>query len=128
MKKSLISLSVIFAALTALSVQSAQAATGCEAKKQDIQQELKMAREHNNASQIAGLEKALREANEHCTDSGLLKARQDKVAEKQSKVQEREQDLREAQATGRHDKIEKQQRKLDDAREELKEAQDALSQ
>ena len=125
MKKSLISLSIIFAAFTTF---TASAAPGCAAKKQDIQQELSMARQHGNPAQIAGLEKALREASEHCTDAGLLQARQEKVAEKQLKVQEREQALREAQAKGRSDKIEKQQRKLADAREELQEAQQALSQ
>jgi len=128
MKNTLISLSILFSALTVTSVQAANPATGCAAKKQDIQQELAMAREHGNAARIAGLEKALRETSENCTDSGLLKARQDKIAEKQLKVQEREQDLHEAQAKGRSDKIEKQQRKLDEAREELKEAQDALTQ
>lgn len=128
MKKSLISRSVILAALFALPLSTVQAATGCAAKQQDLQHELSIAREHGNTPQIAGLEKALREVTEHCTDEGLLKARQEKVAEKQAKVQEREQDLREAQATGRSDKIDKQQRKLEDAREELKTAQDALSQ
>ncbi|KNC14091.1 hypothetical protein AC790_07765 [Pantoea sp. RIT-PI-b] len=128
MKNTLISLSILFSALTVTSVQAANPATGCEAKKQDIQQELAMAREHGNAARIAGVERALRENDAHCTDSGLLKARQDKVAEKQLKVQEREQDLREAQAKGRSDKIDKQQRKLNDARAELKEAQEALTQ
>ncbi|WP_336778478.1 DUF1090 domain-containing protein [Pantoea sp. USHLN256] len=128
MKNTLISLPILFSALTVTSVQAANPATGCEAKKQDIQQELAMAREHGNAARIAGLEKALHENDAHCTDSGLLKASQDKVAEKQLKVQEREQDLREAQAKGRSDKIDKQQRKLNDARAELKEAQEALTQ
>lgn len=125
MKKSQICLSIIFAAFTSF---TAAAATGCKAKKQDIQQELSMARQHRNSERIAGLEKALREANEHCTDAGLQQARQEKMAEKQQKVQKREQDLHEAQASGRSDKIEKQQRKLADARAELQEAQNALTQ
>lgn len=128
MKNTLISLSILFSAFTVTSVNAAAPATGCEAKKQDIQQELAMAREHGNAARIAGLEKALRETTEHCTEGGLLKERQEKVSEKQLKVQEREQDLQKAQANGRSDKIEKQQRKLAEAREELKEAQDALTQ
>lgn len=128
MKNTLIFLSILFSVLTVTSVQAANPVSGCAAKKQDIQQELAMAREHGNPARIAGLEKALREASEHCTDSGLLKARQEKVVEKQLKVQEREQDLQEAQAKGRSDKIAKQQRKLAGAREELKQAQDALTQ
>ncbi|ALV93583.1 MULTISPECIES: DUF1090 domain-containing protein [Pantoea] len=127
MKKVLISLSVLVTSLTVMSAQAANDTTGCEAKKQEIQQELSMAREQGNKARIAGLEKALRENSEHCTDSGLLKARQEKVAEKQQKVQEREQSLREAQADGRHEKIEKQQRKLDDARDELNRAKAMLA-
>ncbi|MDI9220562.1 DUF1090 domain-containing protein [Pantoea sp. EA-12] len=128
MKTVLISLSVLLTSLVVMPAQAVNAATGCEAKKQEIQQELSLAREQGNKARIAGLEKALRENSDHCTDSSLLKARQEKVAEKQQKVREREQSLREAQAEGRHDKIEKQQRKLDDARDELNSAKAALAQ
>lgn len=124
MKKQLISLSVV---LCCMAAGTAYAATGCEAKKQDIQQEIAYAREHGNTARLSGLEKALREANEHCTESGLLTERQEKVAEKQRKVEEREQDLRGVEVDGRIKKIEKQKRKLAEAREELEEAKADLN-
>jgi len=124
MKKTAIALITLAAALSAT---AAQAAGGCLQKQQSIQQELEMARESGNKARINGLEKALRENQQHCTDAGLLQERQEKVAEKQQKVAEREADLQKAQASGRRDKIEKQQHKLTEAREELADAQAELS-
>ncbi|EAY8202981.1 DUF1090 domain-containing protein, partial [Salmonella enterica] len=46
---------------------------GCTAKKQEVENQIAYAREHNNIYQIAGLQKALREIDEHCIDPLLLK-------------------------------------------------------
>lgn len=127
MKQSLMKASFCIFALSLFSTQASAALTGCAGKKQEIEQQLKYAQQHGNTHRIAGLEKALREVNENCTDSGLLKERQEKVAEKKEEVMEREQELREAKADGRPDKIEKRMKKLDEARDELKEAEAALS-
>ncbi|EIY5101838.1 DUF1090 domain-containing protein [Klebsiella sp. JB_Kp018] len=104
------------------------AATGCEAKRQDIEQQIRYARSNGNDHRIAGLEKALSEVNAHCTDSGLRAEREADVREKTRKVTEREQELAEARADGRADKIRKKERKLDEARAELEEARAALTQ
>lgn len=107
---------------------AAAALTGCAAKKQEIQTQLDYAKSHNNQNQIHGLEKALTEVQDHCTDESLLKERTAKVNEKKEKVNERLAELQEAKEIGRLDKISKKQKKLEDAQEELKEAQRALSQ
>ncbi|HBZ8092993.1 DUF1090 domain-containing protein [Klebsiella variicola] len=104
------------------------AATGCEAKRQDIEQQIRYALSNGNDHRIAGLEKALSEVNAHCTDSGLRAEREADVREKTRKVTEREQELAEARADGRADKIRKKERKLDEARAELEEARAALTQ
>lgn len=104
------------------------AATGCEAKRQDIEQQIRYARSNGNDHRIAGLEKALSEVNAHCTDSGLRAEREADVREKTREVTEREQELAEARADGRADKIRKKERKLDEARAELEEARAALTQ
>lgn len=104
------------------------AATGCEAKRQYIEQQIRYARSNGNDHRIAGLEKALSEVNAHCTDSGLRAEREADVREKTRKVTEREQELAEARADGRADKIRKKERKLDEARAELEEARAALTQ
>ncbi|WP_034913180.1 MULTISPECIES: DUF1090 domain-containing protein [Erwinia] len=114
-------------AFTFIALPASAAPTGCAAKKQDIEQQIDYAKQHGNTQRLAGLQKALAEVNDHCTDSGLLTQRQARVAEKQSKVAERERELMAAQNSGSQKKIAKKQEKLDEARDELKEAQDALN-
>ncbi|EEM1821205.1 DUF1090 family protein, partial [Salmonella enterica subsp. enterica] len=63
------------------SVQSyAAVPVGCAAKKQEVENQITYARVHSNIHQISGLQKALREIEEHCTDPQLLKQRQLKIA------------------------------------------------
>lgn len=129
MKKTVLILSFCLLPATFTVAQAASDLTGCAAKKQEIETQLSYARQHNNTHQTAGLEKALSEVDAHCTDSGLLQQRQQKVAEKKQKVQERQQELATAQAEGRSaSKIEKRQQKLAEARQELQEAEQALQQ
>ncbi|HCR1910612.1 TPA: DUF1090 domain-containing protein [Enterobacter kobei] len=109
-------------------VAATPVASGCEAKRQDIEQQIRYARSNGNDHRIAGLEKALSEVNAHCTDSGLRAEREADVREKTRKVEEREQELAEARSDGRADKIRKKERKLDEARAELAEARAALTQ
>lgn len=106
----------------------ASAATGCQAKKQEIEQQIQWAQQQGNTHRVAGLQQALSEVNDHCTDSGLEKQRHERVNEKTRKVREREEDLAEAQAKGDRQKIARQQRKLEEAREELRESQAQLTQ
>lgn len=99
---------------------------GCAAKEANIQQQLDYAKAHNNSGRITGLEKALSEVRAHCTDTSLQAQREDTVRQKEEKVAERQQELKEAQASGRSDKIEKKERKLQEAQDELAEAKAAL--
>ena len=127
MKQTFLAIMICALPFTFSFAHAASDLTGCAAKKHEIEQQIEFARKHNALSRISGLEKALNEVTEHCTDSDLLQQRQAKVAEKQMKVREREQELAQAQASGRPGKIEKRQQKLDDARQELAEAEQALS-
>lgn len=110
-----------------LSIQSyAAAPVGCAAKKQEVENQITYAREHNNTHQIAGLQKALREIEEHCTDPELLRQRQLKITEKENKVTERQAELDKSKETGDPKKMVQKQKKLDHAREELQDAQNML--
>lgn len=95
----------------------------CATKQNEIQKQIDEARAHNNQNRVDGLEKALRENKEHCTEAGLQAEKQKKIEEKREKVAEREQELKEAQAKGDHDKVIKKQHKLDEAKSGLKEAE-----
>ncbi|EAQ0677711.1 DUF1090 domain-containing protein, partial [Salmonella enterica] len=108
MKYIKITLSQIFMLL--LSIQShAAAPVGCAAKKQEVENQISYAQEHNNTHQIAGLQKALREIEEHCTDPQLLKQRQLKLSEKRKKVTERQAELERARETGNPKKMAQKQ-------------------
>jgi Protein of unknown function (DUF1090) len=63
--------------------------TGCAAKKQGIINQIEQAKTRGNMEQQAGLETALREVNEHCTDAGLKKERENKVLEAKHEVSQR---------------------------------------
>ena len=68
-----------FAASPLMAAEQPPALTGCAAKRQAISEQIEQARAHGNANQQAGLEKALAEVTEHCTDSALRKEREQKV-------------------------------------------------
>lgn len=69
-----------------LPIQSHAASIGCAAKKQTVENQITYASKHNNTHQIAGLQKALREIEEHCNSSQLQKQHQLKITEKEKSV------------------------------------------
>ncbi|MCO6537992.1 MAG: DUF1090 domain-containing protein [Gilliamella sp.] len=99
----------------------------CESKKQSIEKQIDYAKKNNNSHQIQGLEKALREVNEHCSNDDLEAKYKKKINEKSNKVAERTKELEQARAKGNKQKIIKQQTKLSDAKMELDEAKTKLS-
>ncbi|QBF24829.1 DUF1090 domain-containing protein [Pseudomonas tructae] len=100
--------------------------TGCAAKKQAISEQIEQARAHGNSDQLAGLEKALSEVNEHCTDTSLRKEREQKVLDARHEVNQRTKDLDKAMKKGDAEKINKRKDKLAEAKKELQEAVDEL--
>lgn len=111
----------IVMALACLSLSSAAfSATLCQQKEQDIQREISHAEKHNNQYRLSGLNKALSEVKEHCTDEKLKADHQKKIAEQHDEIAERQRDLAEAQAKGDADKIATRERKLAEAHDELK--------
>lgn len=123
-----------FALLTALGLaagplQAAQpepGLTGCAAKRSAIENQLKIARDNNNSGQVAGLEKALQENTEHCTDASLRKEREQKVLDARHEVAQRTKDLDKAMKKGDPERINKRKEKLAEAKKELQEAVDEL--
>lgn len=67
---------------------------------------------------LTGLQEALSRVDEYCTDSWLLKRKENKVAEKQRKVAKRQRELEQARASGKPRKIADKQKNLDEARDE----------
>lgn len=129
MKKRMLASALMLATTLVTTANAANPASGCAAKKQEIEQELGYAKQHGNTARVEGLENALRENSKYCTDSNLLKQRQLKINEKKEKLLEREKALEEARMEGRSEKkIAKLLNKVEDAREELREAEHELNQ
>lgn len=100
--------------------------TGCAAKKQGIINQIEQAKSRGNMEQQAGLETALREVTEHCTDAGLKKERENKVLEAKHEVSQRQADLDKAMKKGDPERINKRKEKLAESRKELQEALDEI--
>ncbi|MCH5485789.1 DUF1090 domain-containing protein, partial [Salmonella enterica subsp. diarizonae serovar 16:z10:e,n,x,z15] len=62
---------------------------GCGYKRQQLEHQLEYAQAYNNAHRVAGLQRALRQINEHCTDNRLLTQKENKIVEKKRKVADR---------------------------------------
>lgn len=94
--------------------------SGCDAKRNSVEQEIAYAQAHGNARRVDGLETALAQMNANCTDGTLRSNAQRKVTEAQKKLSERERDLRKAKVDGKSaKKIAERQRKVDEAHSEL---------
>ncbi|MEB5742666.1 DUF1090 domain-containing protein [Klebsiella aerogenes] len=120
---------LVFAPFTS-AFATAQPATGCDAKRQNIEQEIDYARKHKHAysyRRIDGLEKALAEIQVHCTDESLRTERELDLQKKELKVEERRRELAEAQLYNNPVKINKKQRKLEEALVEVADAKAMLN-
>ena len=118
---------IITASLLSISTVNAEVLKGCAAKKQDIETQLKYAQSRGNTHEIKGLGKALKENIAQCNDSSLKYEREQKVLEKQRKVSKLELELQKEKEKGDARKIMKKQTKLQNAQQELKEAKSQLS-
>jgi len=127
----------LIAALIPLSMLIAgQAKAGidnCAEKAAQIQTQLDFAKKAGNASQAAGLEKALKETQQHCTNAGQRQRAENKVREKQRDLDLAQQDLGKAeadlqavQANGNDKKIRKAQKKLADKQGKLNQKTEEL--
>jgi uncharacterized protein YlxW (UPF0749 family) len=127
MRNKIISVATVSFFLAISSTTYAAQLTGCAAKKNELETQIMYAKKYDNTDRIRGLEKALKEVNENCTDESLKTKRMKRITEKEEKVSERELELKEAKETGNSDKIKKKERKLEDAINELSEAKNELS-
>ena len=119
-------------AFSGMSLASDDFAGGCKRKEQAIETKMEYARKHGNQEQLRGLEEALSQVRQWCSDGTLRSKAELNILEKQDKVKERQADLDKAVTEGKGEKkIAKLQRKLGEAKEELAQAvakRDALAQ
>lgn len=112
--------------LAASPLLAAEPSAACAAKRTRIESEISQAQAQGRQQQLAGLQKALRANQSHCTDAVLAAEREGNIKKATKKVAQQEQKLVKAQAKGDSGKIARQQAKLDEARSELTQAQKPL--
>jgi len=100
---------------------------GCEKKFCEIERQLNIAQENNNARKVDGLKKALDEAKEHCTDKSLKGDLIEKIKEMKEEISEYEADLKSAQEYGKTDKVRKYQEKIKEEKNQIKQLEEELS-
>lgn len=105
---------------------AAEPSSACQAKRRNIEAQLANATENGRKQEAAGLRRALRANQSHCTEESLEKARNADIQQAQKKVAEREKSLREAEQKGDPKKRAERQAKLDEARRELAEAEQPI--
>ncbi|MDF5507085.1 DUF1090 family protein, partial [Vibrio parahaemolyticus] len=92
------------AALTigfSLSVFAQDEVKGCDAKELAVEQQLEYAKAQGNEHRIKGLEQALSAIQNECSEGELRQELQAEVEEKTKEVEEREEELVEAQHSGK---------------------------
>ncbi|MFJ4141787.1 DUF1090 domain-containing protein [Pseudomonas sp. NPDC089734] len=109
-----------------LAAEQAPPLSECVLKSQEINGKIQEARADGNKREQAGLEKALSEVNANCTETSLLKQREQKVLDAKREVSRRQTDLNKAMAKGDPERINKRKDKLAESRKELQDAQTEL--
>lgn len=99
---------------------------GCDRKFCEIEQKLDIAQEKGNDHQVAGLEKALKEAQRHCTDEGLREDLIEDIEDAKEDLAEYEADLREAEEDGDTDDRQKYQKKIEEEKNDIRQLEDEL--
>jgi hypothetical protein len=111
-----IAVTVVFAAaLPAFAAPSCDSMDPCAAKACRLDAEIAVAKEKGNTRALAGLERTRAELT-HCSDDGLKQRRKVALEQAQRRIDQREADLKKAEAGGDASKIKQAERKLASAR------------
>ncbi|MGQ7247620.1 DUF1090 domain-containing protein [Halomonas sp. V046] len=96
-------------------------ASPCQAKEDDVREQIQHAQDQGNDDRLEGLERALKGIQEGCTLEGLLADAEQEVKDSLAEVQERQDDLEEALENDDVEDIQKRREKLEEATLELEE-------
>lgn len=117
--------------LTLGAVFSTSASADCAHKRAAIEYQILQAEKYGNIHRVAGLKRALSKTNAYCADQSYVSQitsvekkavkLESKLHDKQGDVREAQATLREAQATGTPKKIAKARRKLQEKQDDLNE-------
>lgn len=127
--KTMLKISALTLTLLPLSSFAADCAelVGCDRKFCEIEKQIEYAKANNNAHKLKGLNEALSEAKENCTNQSLYEEVQEDISETQADIAEYQADLTEAEAAGKADKVTKYNNKIKEEQKKLQQLQQQLS-
>lgn len=118
MKKAIVLMSVML--MPALGLAAPKT---CVEKQAAIEQDISYAKEHQQTERVSGLETALKNLKDHCSDAQLKKEYDKKVEKKQTKLEKATRELDAAVKAGKSDKkIQSRKDKVEKAKAELEKA------
>jgi len=106
---------VFAAAVPALAASSCDTMDPCAAKACRLDAEIAVAKAKSDTRKLSALERTRAELT-HCSDDGLKQKRRVALEQAQRRIDQREAELRNAEASGDATKIKKAERKLESAR------------
>ena len=115
---------IALSAQLALAAESCDKLDGCAAKACRIDAQIAQAKAEGNARRLAGLERS-KAGMARCSDDGLKQKRKVALEQAQRRIDQRETELKTAEAKGDPAKIRKAQRRLESARHAFAEIQNS---
>ncbi|PAF52569.1 DUF1090 family protein [Helicobacter sp. 13S00477-4] len=114
--------------LGALALSILSAGPICDWKAKDVQSQIDFANKNGHKDKVDGLQKALKELKDHCSDAKVLKESQLRVDKLEKKFSEATDKLKESKKKDKASKIKKAEMKLKLIQTELESAKKELQQ
>ena len=100
---------------------------GCAQKTCEVNKQITLAKEAKNTHKLDGLNEALEEIKEHCSDDKIILDLEKNLSEAKEELAEHKEELKEAQAEQKNDKIEKYTAKIKEDEAEISSLRAELS-
>ncbi len=117
---------VQFVALSILAISSfsfanenCEALIGCAEKTCQVEKQIEIAEKNGNDDKVDGLNKALNEIKNHCSDDKIISDIKDDLSKANDELKEHQEELKEAQSEEKSDKIEKYNVKIKEDEAEI---------
>ena len=99
--------------------ENCEALIGCAEKTCQVEKQIEIAKKNGNDNKVDGLNKALNEIKNHCSDDKIISSLEDDLSKSNDELKEHQEDLKKAQAEEKSDKIEKYNAKIKEDEAEI---------
>ena len=107
--------------------ENCEALIGCAEKTCQVEKQIEIAKKNGNDNKVDGLNKALNEIKNHCSDDKIISSLEDDLSKSNDELKEHQEDLKKAQAEEKSDKIEKYNAKIKEDEAEILALKEELS-